>query len=296
MAEHRRIPEVERLEGRDMPAVLGVPYAAPPVHLAATHAHVSPQVAVLAPTTQSAAEESPEIRAVASPSAAGASSHPFAAVWQLTDAFSTSAADGSDSVTTAWTQPPALEADAATNGVTAAAHEACAAGTVAQPAPTMVGVLRYAWKSVNRYRIDDRDDAVQQICLEWLLLAATIQTTYDDVRRIVARVLNRVFRRLKKHELPLELLDVAVHTDPVQETLRDMQLDRDLGVNDLTDREWQVIRMRGQGCTFVEIGRQLGIPRQRACELFAAAASSLRQRYCKTFQTASSQRPSSASR
>ncbi len=284
MAEHRRIPEVERLEGRDMPSVLGVPYVAP----SPLHAPAAPQVAVLAPNTPSVAGESPVTRDVVAPIAAGAGSDPFAAVWQQSaDALFSLVGGHGDAIATAWTQPPAPHADAAIHGVTAPAHETGPTETVtlssSQPAPTITGVLRYAWRSVNRHRVDDRDDAVQQICLEWLLMAATVATSYDDVRRIVARVLNRAYRRMKRQGRAVELLDVPVNADPVEDAFRDMQLDRDLGMNDLTDREWQVIRLRQQGCTFAEIGLQLGMRRQRARDLFVAALSSLRERYRKSF-------------
>jgi DNA-directed RNA polymerase sigma subunit (sigma70/sigma32) len=143
----------------------------------------------------------------------------------------------------------------------------------------MAGVYRYAWKSINRHRVEDRDDAVQQVCLEWLLLAATVATTYDDVRRIVARVLDRAYRRLKKQEGTLDLLDVPVHADPVQDVFRDMQLDRDLGIKDLTEQEWHVVGLRRQGYTFAEIGEQIGMRKQRVREMFNYAASFLRRRY-----------------
>jgi DNA-binding NarL/FixJ family response regulator len=279
MAEQRRIPQVERLEVRDMPAVLGVPVLAPPIHLAPAHADVAPQVALLAPATPSVAGESSVTRDVASPIAGSDNNHPLVAVWQQpADAIFGDVGEHSDSATT--DAPPC---DTATDSLTAPTQEAPSAVdsmmTAPQPAPTMTGVLRYAWKSVNRHRVDDRDDVVQQVGLEWLLLAATIQTTYDDVRRIVSRVLNRAYRRLKKQERALELLDVPTNADPVQDAFRDIQLDCDLGVNDLTDRQWQVVRLRRQGYSFTEIGQQMGIPRQRACELFAAAASRLRERY-----------------
>src|SRR5205807_3950799 len=82
MAERRRIPEVERLEVRDMPAGLGVPMVAPPFHLGVTHAGVAPQVAVLAPITPSVAGASPVTRDVVAPIAGSENSHPLAAVWQ----------------------------------------------------------------------------------------------------------------------------------------------------------------------------------------------------------------------
>jgi hypothetical protein len=269
MTEHRRIPEVERLEARDTPSVLGVPYVAPPVHLA-LHADVVPQVGVLTPAAPSVAGASPVTRDVASPVAAGASSHPLAAVWQSADAIFSGVGEHSDAFVTEWTQP-----QGATDSITAPA--------VAPSAPTAEGVLRYAWRSVNRHNVDDREDAVQQVCLEWLLVAATVQTTYDDVRRIVGRVLNRAYRRLKKQRLALELYDVPVNADPVEDAFRDMQLDRDLGVNDLTDREWEVLGLRRQGYSFAQIGRQLGIRRQRARELVVAAVSALRKRYRNAF-------------
>ena len=281
MAEQRRIPQVERLEVRDMPAALGVPVLAPPIHVGAMHADVAPQVALLAPVTPSVAGESSVTRDVASPVAGSDHNHPLVAVWQQpADAIFGGASEYSDSVTT-----DVPRCDTATDSVMAPAQEAHPAvdtvQSAPQPAPTMTGVLRYAWKSVNRHRVDDRDDVVQQVGLEWLLLAATIQTTYDDVRRIVSRVLNRAYRRLKKQERTLELLDVPTNADPVQDAFRDIQLDCDLGVNDLTDRQWQVVYLRRQGYSFTEIGREMGIPRQRACELFAAAASRLRERYCE---------------
>jgi DNA-directed RNA polymerase specialized sigma24 family protein len=287
MTEHRRIPEVERLEVRDMPTVLGPALVAPPFHLGATHADALPQVAVLASITPSVAGASPVTRDVVSPTAGSEHGQPFAAVWQQSPAaLFAGVGERSDTVTTDWTQAHTLRPDTATDSVTAPAQDARATGAALAPAPqqtpTIAGVLRYAWRSVNCHRVNDRDDVVQQVCLEWLLLAATMLTTYDDVRRIVSRVLNRAYRRLQKQQLALELLDVPVHADPVEDTFRDMELDRDLGMKDLTDREWQVVQLRRQGYTFTEIGRRMGMPKQRVSEQFAAALSRLQQRYCKT--------------
>jgi hypothetical protein len=287
MAEQRRVPEIERLEGRDMPAAPGLPYLAPPVHLGAAHAVTAPQVLVRTPTTQSAIGESPITRDVVAPIGAGETSPPLAAVWQqAADVLFAIAGERCDTVGTAWAQPHVPRDDAATNGVAATGPkvvDAVAASAVAPPAhqtPTISGVLRYAWRSVSRHRVDDPDDAVQQIGFEWLLLAATIQTTYDDVRRIVARVIDRAYRRFKKQQQALELLDIPVHADRVQDAFRDMQLDRDLGVRDLTDAEWQVVGLRRQGFTFAEIGLQVGIRKQRAREMFQTAVSYLQKRYC----------------
>jgi hypothetical protein len=284
MPEQRRIPQLEQLESREMLSASGVPYLAPPVYFGASHAIVAPHVIVTSPV---AARESQVACDLVTPAPAAECSHPLAAVWQTDIAFSP-LAEGGDHVSADWPPLQQLREVPPINGVTASPHQACeTANPVAvaaepsspQQPPTMAGVHRYASKSINRHRVGDRDDAVQQICLEWLLLAATAVTTYDDVRRIVARVIARGYRRLKKQERVLELLDVPVQADPAVDAFRDMQLDRDLGVKDLTDREWQVIGLRRQGYTFAEIGEKVGMRKQRARELFNLAVSYLRRRY-----------------
>jgi hypothetical protein len=288
MAEQRQIPEVERLDSRDLPSAPGVPYLAPPIHLGAAHTIPAPELVVLTPTTPAAASQS-QVTPDLTPIAAGENDHPLAAIsQQSTDVVFSSLAEPGDSASTEWTQSQALPVDPSTNGVTAPEPQAGeAADAIAatpgspsrQETPTIAGVERYAWRSVNRHRLDDRSDAVQQICLEWLVLTATIATTYDDVRRIVARVIDRDYRRRAKQERTLELLDVAVRADATGDSFRDMQLDRDLGVKDLTDREWEIVGLRRQGYTFAEIGLQVGMRKQRARELFEFAVSCLRRRY-----------------
>jgi len=289
MVEQRRIPQVERLESRDVPSALGVPYLAPPFPLGTPPAIGTPQVVVLTPTTQVAASEPPVARDLVTPVLAAETRDPLAEVWQQSvDAVFSRLAEHSDPVSIAWTQPAVERGDPSPVGVTASEHPACAAAnplaaaavsSPPQPAPTITNVHRYASRSVSRHRLEDPDDAVQQICLEWLLLAGTVATTFDDVRRIVARVIDRAYWRLKKKERAVELLDVPVHADRVADAFRDMQLDRDLGVKDLTDREWQVVELRRQGYTFVEIGERVGMRKQRAREMFNLAVSYLRRRY-----------------
>jgi len=288
MAVERRIPQVERLESRDVPSALGVPYLAPPSPFGPTPAIATPQVVVVTPTTPVATGESQVARDLVTPAVAAETRDPLAGVWQQSvDVVFSRLAEHGDSVSIAWTQPAVQRGDPSPAGVTACEHPTCEAAnpvvaavpSAPQPAPTIESVHRYASRSVSRHRLEDPDDAIQQICLEWLLLAGTVATTFDDVRRIVARVIDRAYWRLKKRERTLELLDVPVHADRVADAFRNMQLDRKLGIKDITDREWEVVELRRQGYTFVEIGERVGMRKQRAREMFNLAVSNLRRRY-----------------
>jgi hypothetical protein len=289
--EQRRIPQVERLETRDVPSAPAVPYLLPPVHLDATSGFPSPQVVVGAPPAPFTASEVQVALDIRTPNAAGECGYQIAAVWpQAPDAVFSSFADPHEPTSAEGTPQQALRVGASAGDITAPARQvgetpdvvaaAAAPSTLPQGGtPTIEGVQRYAGRSVSRHRLDDPSDAVQQICLEWLQLAAMMATTYDDVRRIVARVIDRAYTRLGKQQRTAELFDVPARADAVQESFRDMQLDRDLNVKDLTDREWQVIELRRQGYTFAEIGVKMGMRKQRAREMFLVALSYLQVRY-----------------
>jgi hypothetical protein len=286
--EQRRIPEIERLETRDVPSAPAVPYLPSPIHLSALRASPTPPIIVIVPTTPAAASEAQVTRDLLTPAAPGDVGHPLAAVWQ--QAADVEFCSLTDPVATDWLSQQILQVEPPENGATASQHQAAeaqdaiaATATAPSPqqsAPTIESVQRYAWRSVGRHRLDDPSDAVQEICLEWLQLAAVAVTTYDDLRRIVARVVDRGRRRLEKRNRTLELLDAPARGEGVEESFRDMELDRDLGMRDLTDREWQVVGLRRQGYTFAEIGLRVGLRKQRAREMFEVALSYLRQRYC----------------
>jgi hypothetical protein len=287
MAEQRRIPEIERLEARDTPSAPAMPYPPPALHFAAAHTVPAPQIVVVAPSAPATTNDADVTRDLLTHGTGGENAHPMAAVWQ--QAVDVGFASLAAPIAAEWPQLQAPRLDSVASAATAPpqpAHQAAdslddsAAASPHQAAPTIEGVQRYAWKSVNRHRLDDPSDAVQQICLEWLLLAATVATTYDDIRRIVARVIDRAYTRLARQQRTLEIIDVPVRADATELALRDMQLDRDLGVKDLTDREWQVVGLRRQGYTFAEIGEQVGLAKQRAREMFELAISYLRKRYC----------------
>jgi hypothetical protein len=289
MAAQRRIPQVERLESRDMPSMLGAPDLAPPLLSAATDAHGSPQVVLVAPASPVSAAAAQALPDLVTPARADENPPPLAVIWQQSaDVVVSRLAQRCDPVSTNGPEQAVLGGNASPDDVAGYAHPPCkAADPVAAAAvpsasprpPTMEVVHRYASKSVGRRRLTDPDDAIQQICLEWLLLAATAATTFDDVRRIVARVIDRDRWRFKKQQRTLELWDVPVHGDPVEAAFRDMQFDRDLGLKDLTEQEWQVVGLRRQGHTFTEIGARVGLRRQRAREMFNVALAYLRRRY-----------------
>jgi hypothetical protein len=294
--EQRQIPGVEQLEARDLPSAQSVPYLPAPLYFGPTSDFTSPQVLVRGSTTPPAVNEAHARHDLLPPAATGETVRQDAAVpLQAVDAVF---ADLGEPYPATSAERPRREAQRvdqsaigtpaperqlldATNGV-AAAGVAAAAGRPKsrhETTPTIDGVQRYAWKAVSRHRLNDPQDAVQQICLEWLEQASATETTYDDVRRIVSRVIDRAYTRLDKQQRTLELFDVAVRVDAVQESFRDMQLDRDLGLKDVSDQEWQAVGLRRQGYTFAEIGLKLGMPKRRAQEMYKAALFYLQDRY-----------------
>jgi DNA-directed RNA polymerase specialized sigma24 family protein len=152
--------------------------------------------------------------------------------------------------------------------------------TLHEKALTIEDVQRYAWRAVRcHYRLRDPDDIVQQICLEWLEHAKTTDPTYHDLRGIVSRVIGRAYTQHGKQQRTRELSDQPAPADALQRELKDIQIDRDLGLRDLTDQEWQILELKRQGFTFEEIGSETGMRKQRAHEMYMAAVSYLQERY-----------------
>jgi RNA polymerase sigma factor (sigma-70 family) len=149
-----------------------------------------------------------------------------------------------------------------------------------QKVPAIEDVQRYAWGAVRRHhRLRDPDDIVQQVCLEWLEQAKATDPTYRDLRGIVSRVIGRAHAQYGKQQRMRELSDQPAPADALQRELKDMQIDRDLGVRDLTDQEWQILELKRQGFTFEEIGSEMGMRKQRAHEMYMSAVSYLQERY-----------------
>jgi hypothetical protein len=149
-----------------------------------------------------------------------------------------------------------------------------------QKALAIEDVQRYAWRAVRRhYRLRDPDDIVQQISVEWLEQAKATAPTCHDLRRIVSRVIGRAYTQYGKQQRMRELSDQPAPADSLQREWKDMQLDRDLGVSDLTGQEWQILELKRQGFTFEEIGSEMGMRKQRAHEMYMAAISYLQERY-----------------
>ena len=66
---------------------------------------------------------------------------------------------------------------------------------------------------------------------------------------------------------------------PTEQDWIDMQVDWASGAGRLGPRERQLLELRGQGKTFEEIGSELGLAKQRVCELLNAAIDRLQELY-----------------
>jgi hypothetical protein len=160
----------------------------------------------------------------------------------------------------------------------------------------------YAWSSIHNaekahgVKFVSPEDMVQEIYLEWRGLVgprpedeALSQLLHDSseemrfLRLAVQRVIGRTRYQQKQWTKGSGLPGPDCRSDALIRPGEQERVDwEDLWenvVSTLAANEKQVLELRKQGKTFAEIGSELGMPKQRACETYHSAVARLQKSY-----------------
>jgi len=153
----------------------------------------------------------------------------------------------------------------------------------------------YTRKAINndeaRYGIvPDHEDIVHQVFVEWREQVGPQDETFRQLldkdsperqvlRKTVRRVLDHTRYQLSKQKRIVEFVDQPAPDKPAEQDWIDLQLDWLQGAGNLDARERQMLDLRRQGMTFEEIGSELGLMKQRVCELFTSTLGRLQTLY-----------------
>jgi DNA-directed RNA polymerase specialized sigma24 family protein len=160
----------------------------------------------------------------------------------------------------------------------------------------------YAWSSIrNAEKVHGEkflspEDIVQEIYLEWRglvgarpegeALSQLLQDGSEEMRLLrvaVQRVIGRTRYRQRQWAKGGGLSEPARGSDALARRGEQERVDwEDLWenvVSTLAPNEKRVLELRKQGKTFAEIGSELGMPRQRACEIYHHAVARLQKSY-----------------
>lgn len=156
-------------------------------------------------------------------------------------------------------------------------------------------VTNYARKSIRNDEgrfgpLPDHDDMLQQIFLEWRQQVGPSPMAFRNVlqkdsaervvlRKVVRRVLDHARYEQAKLRRRGELIDQPAPSRSGDQAWTDLRLDLAAGVGRLSPRERQMLELRSQGMTFEEIGSELGLLKQRVCEMYNSTLHRLQAIY-----------------
>ena len=137
--------------------------------------------------------------------------------------------------------------------------------------------------------LPDHEDIEHQVFVEWREQVATGEHALSRLldkesperlllRKTVRQVLDRVRYQSQRQQRMVELLDQPAPSSRAGQEWIDLQLDWDQGARP-NARERQILELRRQGMTFEEIGTELGLLKQRVCELYQDVLDLLQERY-----------------
>jgi hypothetical protein len=136
----------------------------------------------------------------------------------------------------------------------------------------------------------DHEDLEHQVFVEWweqvqpqeralVSLLSRDSAERALLRKTVRRVLDHVRYEQNRAKRTVGLFDVPAPTRSGEQDWIDLHLDWAQGDSGLGPRERQVLELRRQGMTFQEIGDEMGLVKQRVCEMFNAAVAQLQELY-----------------
>jgi DNA-directed RNA polymerase specialized sigma24 family protein len=139
-------------------------------------------------------------------------------------------------------------------------------------------------------KLADQEDLVQQVFVEWWEQVGTRDQAFAAVlnrdspehaalRKAVRRVLDHARYEQTRARRMAELRDQPATVKPEEQDWIDLRLDWEGRAGGAGPRERQLLELRRQGLTFEEIGTEMGLLKQRVCELYNAAVERLQERY-----------------
>jgi DNA-directed RNA polymerase specialized sigma24 family protein len=138
--------------------------------------------------------------------------------------------------------------------------------------------------------LPDHEDVLHEVFVEWREQVGSTDAALTHLldresperqllRKTVRRVLDHARYERTRQKRMVELFDQPAPVKPSEQDWIDVQLDWASGAGALGARERQLLELRGQGKTFEEIGAEMGLLKQRVCELFNASMDRLQALY-----------------
>jgi hypothetical protein len=138
--------------------------------------------------------------------------------------------------------------------------------------------------------IADHEDIVHQVFVEWRERVGQGEKVFGNLlnrdsserqvlRKAVQRVIDHARYEQSRQGRMVEFQDQPAAVKPESQEWIDMQLDWSLGAGAPGPRERRLLELRRQGKTFAEIGSEMGMIKQRVCEVFNATVERLSQTY-----------------
>jgi hypothetical protein len=156
-------------------------------------------------------------------------------------------------------------------------------------------LYNYARKAIRNAELKygslaDHEDMIHQVYVEWREQVGNGNKVYVDLlnqdsverlalRKTVRRVIDHARYEQTRQRRMQELFDHAAPVEPGELDWRDLQIDWSLGVGCPGPRERQLLELRRQGMTFEEIGSEMGMQKQRVCEVYNSAVRRLHAAY-----------------
>jgi RNA polymerase sigma factor (sigma-70 family) len=280
----RQLPGVERLEARETPDVsLGMTAACSFVPLPANQGILTPTPGELANSLQQTEKASASALGLGSPASSAGLFSPAA--------LDTFFAD-SGNLEQLLAEDPGLFSDAGKSlrpSRTARPQESDLQG--------LHFLCHYTRKAIRNDEarfgtLPDHDDVVHQVFVDWWEQVGPGQQVFDTLlqkdslartvlRKTVRRVLDHLRYEQNRGKRTVELFDIPAPDQGREHEWIDLQLDWAQGGVGPGPRAKQILDLRRQGMTFEEIGSEMGLLKQRVCELYNAAVEQLQELYAE---------------
>jgi hypothetical protein len=132
----------------------------------------------------------------------------------------------------------------------------------------------------------DHEDMIHEVFVDWREQVGQGDKAYAELlnqesaerltlRKTVRRVIDQTRYEQTRQRRAVELFDQAAPVVPCAQDWLDLQIDWSLGVGKPGPRERQLLELRRQGMTFEEIGSEMGMLKQRVCEVYNSAVRRL---------------------
>lgn len=138
--------------------------------------------------------------------------------------------------------------------------------------------------------LTDHEDIIHQTFVEWRQQVGEQNAPFTRVldktsperqllQKTVRRVIDHTRYEQNRQKKMAELIDHPTPSKPAHQDWIDIQLDWAQGVGNLVPQEIRLLQLRSQGKTFEEIGSEIGLVKQRVCEIYNSALDRLQSIY-----------------